>query len=123
MRLLFVPLCLVALVGCAPADDPAAAETASAFLRAVADRDGAAACDALAPAVRDKMGETCAEDILNASLPAPSPVTDTQVYGQRALVRLGTESVFLGMFPGGWRVVAAGCTARGDRPYDCAVTD
>jgi len=25
------------------------------------------------------------------------------------------------MFPGGWRVVAAGCQSRGERPYDCVV--
>jgi hypothetical protein len=29
--------------------------------------------------------------------------------------------VFLAAFPGGWRVVAAGCTPRGDRPYDCTL--
>ena len=31
------------------------------------------------------------------------------------------DTVFLATFPGGWRVVAAGCTPRGDRPYDCTV--
>ena len=32
-----------------------------------------------------------------------------------------TDTVFLAVFPGGWRVVAAGCTPHGDRPYDCVV--
>ena len=43
------------------------------------------------------------------------------VDGQWARVRLSDDTVFLGMFAGGWRVVAAGCTPRGERPYDCTV--
>jgi hypothetical protein len=37
------------------------------------------------------------------------------------MVRLSGQAVFLAMFPGGWRVVAAGCQSRGERPYDCVV--
>jgi hypothetical protein len=43
------------------------------------------------------------------------------VYGQWAQVRIGGDTVFLAVFPGSWRVVAAGCQSRGDRPYDCQV--
>jgi hypothetical protein len=43
------------------------------------------------------------------------------VYGQWAQVRLSEDTVFLGAFPGGWRVVAAGCTPRDNRPYDCTL--
>jgi hypothetical protein len=39
-----------------------------------------------------------------------------------AQVRLDDDTVFLAAFPGGWRVVAAGCRPRGEaEPYDCAV--
>ncbi|BAL90808.1 hypothetical protein AMIS_55880 [Actinoplanes missouriensis 431] len=123
MRWLSVSVCLLLIAGCGFVEDrsDAAAAVASSFLTAVAERDGAAACGVLAPATAEKIGEDCAEGVLSEPLPAPSPVTDARVYGQRALVRLGDETVFLGMFPGGWRVVAAGCTPQGDRPYDCVV--
>ena len=39
----------------------------------------------------------------------------------KTLVRLAGDTVFLAVFPGGWRVTAAGCTPRGDRPYNCTV--
>ncbi|MET8040642.1 hypothetical protein ABZU25_07220 [Micromonospora sp. NPDC005215] len=42
----------------------------------------------------------------------------SEVYGQQAQVRLDGDTVLLAVFPGGWRVVAAGCTDRGDKPYD-----
>ena len=38
------------------------------------------------------------------------------MYGQWAQVRLSGDTVFLAVFPGGWRVVAAGCTPRGSVP-------
>jgi hypothetical protein len=29
--------------------------------------------------------------------------------------------VFLGAFPGGWRVMAVGCTPREELPYECTL--
>ena len=63
----------------------------------------------------------CAEAILDQNLPRPGSVTGDDVYGQWARVRLSDDTVFLAMFAGGWRVVAAGCSPRGERPYDCTV--
>jgi len=120
-------LLILALAGCAPAGDRAraAAATAVRFLRAVGDGDGAAACAMLAPGTAEELersGERpCAEAILAAGLPGPGAAGETSVYGQWAQVRLTGDTVFLATFPGGWRVVAAGCTPRGDRPYDCTV--
>jgi hypothetical protein len=34
----------------------------------------------------------------------------------------GTDTLFLTEVAGGWRVSAAGCTARPGRPYDCEVS-
>ena len=118
---------VVALAGCGSLSEreSAAVRVTEAFLTAVTDGDGDAACGALTPdavtAVEDSAGEPCADAILDADLPAPAPATDTAVYGQWARVRLGGGAVFLATFPGGWRVDAAGCEPRGERPYDCAV--
>ncbi|GAA4957635.1 hypothetical protein [Actinoplanes utahensis] len=101
--------------------DGAAEDTARRFLQAVADGDGQAACRALAPRTAEEIDAPCAESILGESLAAPSPRATTEVYGQRALVTFDGDAVFLAVFPDGWRVVAAGCTPRGEQPYDCAV--
>jgi hypothetical protein len=115
------------MAGCGSVSDreASAAGVADRFLAAVADGDGAAACGVLTPdavaGIEQDSGERCADAVLAEDLPDPRPSTDTAVYGQWARVRLGDEAVFLAMFPGGWRVAAAGCRPRGERPYDCAV--
>lgn len=92
---------------------------------AVAGRDGSAACAVLAPDTAAEVarsgGKPCAAAILDAGLPRPGAVTGSGVYGQWAQVRLTDDTVFLAIFPGGWRIVAAGCRPRAQRPYDCAV--
>ncbi|WP_346121252.1 hypothetical protein [Micromonospora coerulea] len=101
----------------------AAAAVAVRMLTAITQQDGAGACAALAPDTAAELEQSadkpCVEAILDENLPAPGPVSASHVYGQWAQVRLIGDTVFLAVFPGGWRVVAAGCTARGDRPYDC----
>ena len=117
----------LAAAGCTSIGDRAgsAADVVLQILRAVESRDGATACGLLAPEtaaeVEQSAGRPCAEAILDEDLPEPAEVTGTEVYGQRAQVRLAEDTVFLGAFPGGWRVVAAGCTSRGEKPYDCTV--
>jgi hypothetical protein len=116
-----------AVFGCASVGDraDAAAAVAVRLLQAVDAHDGAAACAVLAPGTADEVQQSaskpCDQAILDDDLPKPGTVVDSAVFGQRAQVRLADDTVFLAMFPGGWRVVAAGCTARGDRPYDCLV--
>jgi hypothetical protein len=118
--------CLL-LAGCGSVSEreSAAAAVTGAFLTAATDGDGEAACRALTPNAVEKLekagGKPCAEAVLAEDLPDPGPATDVDVYGQWARVRLGDGAVFLAMFPGGWRVDAAGCEPRGDLPYDCAV--
>ncbi|OJF14319.1 hypothetical protein [Couchioplanes caeruleus] len=118
---------LLLLSGCAPAAErgEAAADVAVRLLTAVQSQDGAAACATLAPEtlaqVEEAAGQSCDRAILDEDLPSAGAVTGTDVYGQWAQVRLTGDTMFLAVFPGGWRVVAAGCTPRGDRPYDCVV--
>ena len=115
----------LATAGCATVGDQerAAADVAVRLLTAVDAGDGAAACATLAPDTVEKVAEDqpCPEAILDKDLPRPGTVVETSVYGQWAQVKLDDDTIFLGAFPGGWRVVAAGCTPRASRPYDCSV--
>jgi hypothetical protein len=115
------------LAGCATVGDRgrAAGDVTVRFLTAVAGQDGATACALLAPDTADEVAgagdKPCAQAVLEEDLPAAGEVTGTDVYGQWAQVRLTGDTVFLAVFPEGWRVVAAGCTARPERPYDCVL--
>jgi hypothetical protein len=115
----------VAVTGCSSVGDRERAASAAALrlLDAVAAGDGEAACALLAPDTAETVAEDepCAEAILDQSLPRPGTVVGADVYGQWAQVRLDDDTVFLAAFDGGWRVVAAGCTPRANRPYQCSV--
>jgi len=119
---------LAGLAACAPAADRAGAADGAALrlFQSLHSGDGAGACALLAPdtaaAVAKSGGKACPEAILDEDLPDPGVVTGTAVYGQRAQVRLTGDTVFLAVFPGGWRVVAAGCRPGSDgRRYQCSV--
>ncbi|MEH1058512.1 hypothetical protein V6U89_25295 [Micromonospora sp. CPCC 206171] len=120
-------LAVLALAGCGSVTDrgDAAAAVTVRMVDAVTAKDGAAACALLAPdtaaELEQSAGRPCAEAILEADLPGPGSVSHSKVYGQWAQVRLNGDTVFLAVCPGGWRVVAAGCTARGEEPYDCVL--
>jgi hypothetical protein len=127
-RVAILPLLSLLLVaGCASVSErgDAASTVAIRMLRAVEGQDGTGACAVLAPdtvaELEESAGKPCAEAILDEDLPGPGTVTASEVYGQWAQVRLTEDTVFLGAFPGGWRVVAAGCTPRQNRPYECTL--
>jgi hypothetical protein len=118
---------LLSLAGCGSIGDreQAAAATALRLLTAVRSGDGDTACAVLAPDtaadVEQGADASCPDAILREDLPEPGVVVGTEVFGQWAQVRTSTDTLFLAVFRPGWRVVAAGCTPQGDRPYDCVV--
>jgi hypothetical protein len=124
---LLLPVIMLVLTGCAivGAREDAASAVALRMLTAIAADDGATACGTLAPETLAELEQSaekpCAQAILDEDLPPPGRVRQSRVYGQWAQVRLTGDTVFLAVFPGGWRVMAAGCTPRGERPYDCVL--
>jgi hypothetical protein len=118
---------VLAMAGCGSVGDREDAASAAAvrLLTAAAQQDGAQACAVLAPdtasELEDSAGKPCPQAILDEDLPKPEAVTGTAVYGQWAQVRLSDDTIFLGVFADGWRVVAAGCRSQGDQPYDCTL--
>lgn len=117
-------LALATACGAAPGTD-AVTRTADDWLAAARAKDAMALCRLLTPAAAESAvtgDETCAQAIGDLDLPAGGPVGQIQVWSDRAQVRAGTDTLFLTEVAGGWRVSAAGCTARGGRPYDCEVS-
>lgn len=116
---------LLSACGASGARVDGARDAGRAFEQALASRDYAAACDLLAPETRAQLEEdeeqACAKALEGQDLPVPGAVNGAEVYGRQALVHASGETLFLSRFTGGWRVVAAGCTPQGDKPYQCVV--
>jgi hypothetical protein len=121
---------LLALSGCAaeggsapPGDDGTAGAVAASFARALADADGSAACDLLAATTRTTLesdsGSDCADAITALNLPDPGSVRSSEAYGRAAQANFEQDIEFLTLENGQWRITAAGCAERPDRPYQC----
>ncbi|MEU4191806.1 hypothetical protein AB0E69_07910 [Kribbella sp. NPDC026611] len=105
---------------------PAASSSAAErFYRAIEQKQGAAACDLLAPQtvveVEESAQARCPTAILGADIPAGGTVVELRQYGTEAQARMSGDTAFLAEFDDGWKVVAAGCTPDGQSPYDCKV--
>jgi hypothetical protein len=100
-------------------------EAASNFYAALAEQRGADACALLAPEtlreVEQVAGAPCGDAILHEEIAPPGELVEVSRFGNQAQARFDDETTFLAEFPGGWRVVAAGCAERESRPYDCQV--
>ncbi len=124
-RMLFVVVSLAVLTACGTdGRQLAASNAATAFLAA----SPAQGCQLMAPDTAKAMaasdGTTCAQALARHHLPRATAVRRVEVAGQSAQVVLQDQVVFLGLFPDGWRVTAAGCV-RADPdeqiPYECEV--
>jgi hypothetical protein len=104
-------------------DDVRAA--AAAFEKALDEGAHERMCGALAPATLEELeqsaGTPCAQALGEESLPAGGAVRHTDVYGNQARAVLAEDTLFLSHFSTGWKVVAAGCTQRPARPYQCRI--
>ncbi len=110
------------LAGCASTQQPEVEKVASTFEDPSADAE--ARCDLLAPATlaafeKDQTAP-CTDAVQQLSLDGGA-VTSVEVWGGDAQVRMDGDTLFLTETRAGWRVAAAGCTSRGDAPYDCEV--
>ena len=120
-----MPLLLAAalvLTGCGSASD-GARDTALGFYDQLG-REPARACELLAPGTIEELESTdgpCEQSLPESDLPAAARARHVDVFGKRAMVELDADVMFLAHFDDGWRVVAAGCTPRPERPYDCSV--
>ncbi len=121
-------LMLAAVTACgAPQSETRAAEaTATGFLEAYQAQDGARACALIAPETRVQVQEQeqkpCEQAVLAVDLPDLGTVDRTEVYSGEGVVVTSQQVLFVSRFhPEGWRVTAAGCTPRGEKPHDCEV--
>jgi hypothetical protein len=119
------PLVLALVSGCSATDTDDARRAATAFTEALAAGDGRRACELLSPPARDEVelttGDRCEQGLLSEGLPATVGPTAAEVWGDQAQVRTAEDTLFLSRYDSGWRVIAAGCKPRADRPYDCLV--
>jgi len=106
-------------------DHSAAAEVATQFHQAISAGDGSTACSVLAPETMQELEQTggapCDQAVLGQDLPDAQTVQVSQAFGHGAQVLMDADVVFLALFDGQWKITAAGCHSRGDRPYDCDV--
>jgi hypothetical protein len=113
---------VLVLAGCASAQDDEVRRVATQFEDPAADPRQR--CDLLIPTARAALEEeasaACPEVIQDVPLPG-GEVEAVEVWGGDAQVRLSGDTLFLTQTRNGWRVTAAACTPRGERPYDCEV--
>jgi hypothetical protein len=115
---------LGAATACAPAEESSARAAGEAFQTALRSNQATAACQLLSDEVRSNLesgsGKACARTITHLELPVGA-VRSLEVWGGNSQVRLESGVVFLAQFTTGWKITAAGCQPRANRPYDCTV--
>ncbi|MEU9082712.1 hypothetical protein [Streptomyces sp. NPDC048357] len=83
------------------------------------------ACGLLAPQTRQQLEQdeqkAWPAAFASQELPRTRGIQGAEAYGRQAMVRMAGDTLFLSLFTGGWKVVAAGCTPRPDQPYDCLI--
>jgi hypothetical protein len=112
------------LTGCASAERAEVESTAERFAEAVGSGDAGTACSLLSDDAADHVTSPehpdCADAVASLRM-APGRVSGAEVWGDRAQVRLTSDVLFLVRLQDGWRISAAGCVPRGERPHDCEI--
>lgn len=125
----WAPLAVVLLgvsVGCSgqgAAETAAVEQAVQAFEGALATQPHEA-CMMLAPATLMELetSGTCPAELADLETGTPGQIQSVEVFGTHAMVETAQDTLFLARFDGdGWLVVAAGCVARVEQPYDCVV--
>lgn len=113
--------------GCGAVSERRDEATAAAerFQQALAARQYAQVCGALADVTRREVeqstGGPCEKGMSQEQVPDGGRVVHVDVYGRQARAVLTGDTLFLSRFPDGWKVMAAGCTSEPDRPYRCEI--
>ncbi|MET7733382.1 hypothetical protein ABZT02_18710 [Streptomyces sp. NPDC005402] len=98
---------------------------ATGFERSLRAHDPAGLCTALAPETRSELEQSekasCEKAIASQDIPLGGIAHRVDLYGRQARVVLDADTLFLSLFPDGWKVVAAGCTPRPGQPYQCTL--
>ena len=126
-----LPLALAALAvaaglaGCtAGTERSEVQQVAVDFVTAIEDGNGQVACGLLTTEAEESVsGATevsCETAVLNID-ESGSQLRHTQVWGDAAQVKLGSDTVFLRRLPSGWQVRAAGCQSQPGAAYNCDV--
>lgn len=120
-----VVLMPLVLSGCSSERESSVERVTEQFHMSLRDSDGQAACALLSDdaqqEVAQSQGSTCGAEIVQSGLPDSGRPRSAEVFGTAAQVRYDDDVVFLARYGDGWRVIAAGCAAVTDAPYDCAV--
>lgn len=115
----------VALSGCGTTEGAGARATAFRYVNAISSGDRAQACHLLAPKTRAQLeqsaGKPCPAALAEEDLHPAGALRSSATFGTMAQVRFADDTVFVTRFVRGWRVVASGCTAVPDQPYDCVL--
>jgi hypothetical protein len=126
LRALLVGAGVLALTtACAAPGTDGVTRAADDWLAAARAKDATTLCRLLTPAAAESAvtgDQTCPQAVGDLRLPGAGPVGQVEVWSDRAQVKAGADTLFLTKIGGDWRVSAAGCTARPDRPYDCEVS-
>jgi hypothetical protein len=119
--------CAVCLTACGTLGEREAAASRAAvrFEKSIQRADGTRACAALAPQTRQELQHSaktsCAKALFEEQLSPAGTVREVQVYGRQARVVLAADTLFLSVFPSGWKITAAGCEPRSHQPYQCQI--